>query len=98
MKKAFKSALEDVKQATIDAWVGSLKALVSEREREIQKQKEIEEKRLQLLPYLKNAREKGVTLREMSEITGISHTTIARWLNPEKYQRKKKSKEKPQSA
>jgi len=100
MKKAFKSALEDVKQATIDAWTQSLKTLISSKEAEFQKHKETEQKKQQLLTYLREAKEKGATLREMSQITGLTHTTIARWLNPEKYhyKRKKKPKEEQQHA
>ena len=93
MKKAFVSALRDVKQATIDTWIDSVKTLISSKEAERQKQQEDEQKKTQLIPYLKEAMEKGATLRELSEITGLSHTTIARWLNPEKYHYKRKKKE-----
>ena len=95
MKKAFISALRDVKQATIDAWVDSVKTLISDADARLKQKEEDEQKRQQLLPYLKEATQKGVTLRELSEVTGLSHTTIARWLNPEKYHYKRKKRVQP---
>ncbi len=92
MKKAFKPALLDVKQTTIETWIQKLKALISDKEKQLLLQKEAEERRMQLIPFLKDAQTKGITLREMAEITGLSHATIGRWLNPEQYKRKPKRK------
>lgn len=94
MRKGFKSVLLDVKQSTLETWIQKLKALVSEKERQLVMEREAEEKKMQLLPMLKDARDKGITLREISEITGLSHATIARWLNPEKYKYKPRSSKK----
>lgn len=90
MKKAFKSALLDIKQATVDAWIQSIKGLVILKEKEILLKKEAEQKKTYLITHLREAREKGATLRELSEITNLSHSTIARWLDPEKYKYKPK--------
>jgi len=48
-------------------------------------------KKNELLPQLIEASKKGVSSRELQQITGINHTTIARWIREGKKQKEKEN-------
>ena len=77
MKRNIVQALATATQTALDQIGQKLKETMQTRE---QTQREYEERKRELLPQLLEAHEKGVSTRELQKITGISHTTIARWI------------------
>lgn len=75
-------ALLTATQAKIEQWCQAIDMAISAKP-DLQT---YEERKKQLLPKLREAKEKGVTLRELARITGIPHQTIAKWLKPTKEQ------------
>lgn len=58
-------------------------------------EKTYEEKKQQLIFKLKEAHEKGVSIREFARITGISNATLGRWIKELKEKEKQQSAERP---
>lgn len=81
MPKNIVQAIVSATQKTLEGWSGKIKETINAKEQEFLT---YEEKKRQLLPLLKEACEKGVSVRELAKIMGINHTTIARWVRETK--------------
>ena len=79
--KRIAQALIDATQSTLEQWGHKLKEAIQTKEQTVTA---YEEKKRLLLPQLLEAHEKGVSTRELQEITGIPHATIARWIRKSK--------------
>jgi DNA invertase Pin-like site-specific DNA recombinase len=77
MKRNISHVLLDATQKTLGEWADKIKGAVGTKEQEL---KTYEEKKQELVPKLKEAYEKGVPIRELSRITGISNATLGRWI------------------
>jgi transposase-like protein len=80
-------ALLSSTQKTMSEWNQKIRAAIQTKE---EKQLNYQTKKNELLPQLIEASKKGVSTRELEQITGINHTTIARWIR----EGSKKQKEK----
>jgi len=77
MKRNIIQALTNATQMTLEQWSQKLKEAIQSKE---QVKATYEAKKQKLLPQLLEAHEKGISLRELAKITGISFSTISRWL------------------
>jgi response regulator of citrate/malate metabolism len=84
MRRNIVQALVTATQSKLDQWGQQIKQAMQTTNQSLTA---YEEKKQGLIPQLLEAREKGVSLRELAKITGISHTTIARWLKAAKKQK-----------
>jgi Fic family protein len=77
MPKSVVQALMSATQGKLEDWKRRI-----DQARETKKQELLSytEKKAQLLPLLIKGNEEGLSTRELEAITGINHTTIARWL------------------
>jgi DNA invertase Pin-like site-specific DNA recombinase len=74
-------ALLNAKSRTVEEWSQAIKSTIQAK----QEQRRIyEEKKRQLLPQLIESNKAGISTRELEHITGINHTTIARWIKEAK--------------
>jgi len=99
MKRNISRVLLEATQNKLDEWTGKVKNAIEARELEAkahqekeQKLKTYEENKQKLATKFKEAYDKGVPIRELSRITGISSATIGRWI------KELKEKEKQQHA
>jgi len=74
-------------QKTLTEWNQKIRAAIQTREEE---RLTYQAKKNDLLPQFIEAHKRGVSSRELERITGINHTTIARWIR----EGSKKQKEK----
>lgn len=81
-------------QKTLEEWGEKIKEKMQVKEKELFT---YEEKKRQLLPQLLEAHEKGVSARELAQITGINHTTIATWIKEAKRKEKEQDAKNEQS-
>ena len=75
-------------QKTFSEWNQKIRAAIQTKEEE---QLSYQAKKSELLPQLIEASKKGVSTRELEQITGINHTTIARWIREGKQQKEEKN-------
>jgi DNA invertase Pin-like site-specific DNA recombinase len=77
MSKSVVQALVSATQGKLEDWKRKI-----DQAREIKKQELLTytEKKAQLLPLLIKGNKEGLSTRELEKITGINHTTIARWI------------------
>jgi len=81
MPRLMVKALLNAKSRTVEEWSQAIKSTIQSK----QEQRRIyEEKKRQLLPQLIESNKAGVSTRELEQITGINHTTIARWIKEAK--------------
>jgi len=88
MKRNISRVLLEATQTKIAEWVEKIKGA----EVKGQELKTYEEKKQELVTKLKEAHEKGVPIRELAKITGISNATLGRWI------KELKATEQPQHA
>lgn len=88
MKRNISRVLLEATQTKLAEWAEKIKGA----EVKGQELKFYEEKKQELATKLKEAHEKRVSIRELSKITGISNTTIGRWI------KELKANEQPQHA
>jgi DNA invertase Pin-like site-specific DNA recombinase len=82
-------ALLSSTQKTLSEWNQKIRAAILSKE---EKRLNYQAKKNEVLPQLIEAHKKGVSTRELEEITGINHTTIARWIREgSKKQREKEN-------
>jgi DNA invertase Pin-like site-specific DNA recombinase len=81
MPRLIAKALLNAKSKTMEEWNQAIKSSVQARQ---EQQRIYEEKKRQLLPQLIESNKAGVSTRELEQITGINHTTIARWIKEAK--------------
>lgn len=79
-KIKFAQALLEASQTKVDEWLQVIDTTISQTPDVTL----YELKKSLLMPKLQEARAKGVTLRKLSEITGIPHQTIGKWLKQAK--------------
>jgi DNA invertase Pin-like site-specific DNA recombinase len=89
VRRNISHVLLDATQKKLSEWAEKVKSAVNLKQEEL---KTYEEKKQQLISELKEAHEKGVPIRELARITGISNATLGRWI------KEAKEKEKQQSA
>jgi DNA invertase Pin-like site-specific DNA recombinase len=89
MRRNISHVLLDATQKKLGEWVEKVKGAVEVKELEL---KTYEEKKQELISELKEAHDKGVSIRELARITGISNATLGRWI------KEAKEKEKQQDA
>jgi len=77
MKRNISHVLLDATQKTLGEWTEKIKGAIGIKEQEL---KTYEQKKQELASQLKEAYEKGVSIRELSRITGISNATLGRWI------------------
>jgi len=88
VKGSIVQALVTATRATLDQIRQNLKERTQTKEQAL---REYAERKRELLPQLLEAHEKGVATRELQKITGISHTTIARWIKAAKQEKEKQN-------
>ena len=88
-KRVAKNVLEAT-QKTLEDWSQKIKRAIMIKEEQL---KSYDEKKRELLPQLLEAHEKKVSTRELAQITGIPHTTIAKWIRDAKRQTKEKQQD-----
>ena len=76
MKRNISRILLEATQTKLAEWAEKIKGA----EVKGQELKTYEGKKRELAPKLKEAHEKGVSIRELSKITGISNATLGRWI------------------
>jgi hypothetical protein len=81
MTRRIVQELVSATQTKIDEWRKKINEAVLQKN---QGQQEYEDKKALLLPQLKEGHDKGLSTRELEKITGINHTTIAKWLREER--------------
>jgi len=81
MKRKFVKALAEASQTTLSKWAQEIDNAITGRRQELLT---LEEKKKQILPKLQEGQKNGLSLRDLSNITGINHNTIGRWLKAEK--------------
>jgi len=91
MRRNISKSLLEATQSTLDKWAVKIREAIQLKEQE---QQSYSEKRQKLLDELVGAHEKGLSARELSKITGISHATIARWIK-EAEEKQQNAKENP---
>lgn len=77
MRKNISEPLQNAVQKTITEWTDKIKNALQLKKQELET---YEQKKQELIPILKEAHEQRVTLRELANITGISHATLGRWI------------------
>jgi len=77
MRKNAVQALLSASQGKLDDWRKKIHQTGETKKQELLI---YEEKKRQLLPLLIQGQKEGVSTRELEEITGINHTTIAIWI------------------
>jgi DNA invertase Pin-like site-specific DNA recombinase len=83
MKRNISRVLLEATQKTLGEWSEKIKGAVGTTEQEL---KTYEEKKQELASQVKEAYEKGVSIRELSRITGICNATLGRWIKELKEQ------------
>jgi predicted nucleic acid-binding Zn-ribbon protein len=73
MKRSISRVLLEATQTKLAEWTEKIKGAVEVKGQEL---KTYEEKKQELASKLKEAHEKGVSIRELSRITGISNATL----------------------
>lgn len=86
MRRNIVQSLQNAAQQKITEWTERITSAVQLKKQELGP---YEEKKQQLIPILKQAHSQGVSLRELAKITGISHATIARWIEEAEEKEKK---------
>ena len=81
MARLMVKALLNAKNRTMEEWSQTIKSTIQTKQ---EQQRIYEEKKRQLLPQLIESNKAGVSTRELEQITGINHTTIARWIKEAK--------------
>jgi len=81
-------ALVSSTQKTLGEWSQKIRAAIQTKE---VKRLSYQTKKNELLPQFIEASKKGVSSRELEQITGINHTTIARWIREGKKQKEKEN-------
>jgi len=81
-------ALLSSTQKTMSEWNQKIREAIQGQE---EKRVNYQTKKNELLPQLIEASKKGVSSRELQQITGINHTTIARWIREGKKQKEKEN-------
>lgn len=94
MRRNISKSLLEATQSTLDKWAVKIREAVQLKE---QGRDSYDEKRQKLLAELLDAHEKGLSARELAKITGISHSTIARWVREAK-ERQQNGEEKAQNS
>lgn len=72
----------------MEEWSQTIKSTIQTKQ---EQQRAYEEKKRQLLPQLIESNKAGISTRELEQITGINHTTIARWIKEAKEKQNAKS-------
>jgi DNA invertase Pin-like site-specific DNA recombinase len=91
MQRSISRVLLEATQTKLVEWTEKIKGA----EVKGQELKTYEEKKQQLAPKLKEAHEKGVPIRELSRITGISNATLGRWIKELKEKEQTPNAERP---
>lgn len=81
MRKNAVQALLSASQGKLDDWRKKIHQTGETKKQELLI---YEEKKRQLLPLLIQGQKEGVSTRELEQITGINHTTIAIWIKQAK--------------
>ena len=81
MPRLIVKALLNARNQTMQEWSQTIKSAIQAKQ---EQQRIYEEKKRQLLPQLFESNKAGVSTRELEQITGINHTTIARWIKEAK--------------
>jgi DNA invertase Pin-like site-specific DNA recombinase len=68
-------------QKALSEWSEKVKGAIEQKQQEL---RSYEEKKQQLISELIKAHEKGVPIRELARITGISNATLGRWIKEAK--------------
>jgi DNA invertase Pin-like site-specific DNA recombinase len=84
--------LLDATQKKLAEWSEKVKGAVELKQQELLT---YEGKKQQLISELKEAYEKGVSIRELARITGISNATLGRWIKEAQEKEKQQSAERP---
>jgi DNA invertase Pin-like site-specific DNA recombinase len=77
MRRNVSQVLVEATQKKLGEWSDKIKNVVEVKEQELMT---YEQKKQELVPKLLEAHEKGIPIRELARITGISHATLARWV------------------
>jgi DNA-binding transcriptional ArsR family regulator len=77
MKRNIVKALAEASQTTLSKWAQDIDNAITGRRQELLT---LEEKKKQIMPKLQEGQKAGLSLRELSRITGIDHNTLGRWL------------------
>lgn len=86
MRRNIVQALVTATQSKLDQWGQQLKEAMQSEEQRVNA---YEDRKKTLIPQLLAAHDKGVSTRKLAEITGVSHTTIARWIKAAKHEKEK---------
>jgi len=81
VRRNISHVLLDATQKKLGEWAEKVKSTVELKQQELLT---YEEKKQQLISELKEAHEKGVPIRELARITGISNATLGRWIKEAK--------------
>jgi DNA invertase Pin-like site-specific DNA recombinase len=92
MRRNISHVLLDATQKKLAEWAEKVKSTVNLKEQEL---KTYEEKKQQLISEFKKAYEKGVPIRELARITGISNATLGRWIKEAQEKEKQQGAERP---
>jgi|GEM_PF-3412932 DNA invertase Pin-like site-specific DNA recombinase len=92
MRRNISHVLLEATQKKLSEWTEKVKSAVELKEQEL---KTYEEKKQLLISELIEAYEKGVSIRELARITGISNATLGRWIKEAKEKEKQRSADRP---
>ena len=92
MSKRVAKTVMEATQKTLEEWSQKIKRAIMIKEEQL---KTYEEKKRELLPQLLEAHEKKVSTRQLAQITGIPHTTIAKWIRETKKETQEEDGERP---
>ena len=81
MRRNISKNLLEATQSTLEKWTQKIKEVVLLKKEEKESYNENKQK---LIAELLDAHGKGVSARELAKITGISHSTIGRWIKEAK--------------
>lgn len=81
MKRKIVKSLRDASQTKIEQWLQNISQAIATKGIDVEA---YNQKKQELLPKLIEAQQKGIAVRELSKITGISRATISRWVNEQK--------------
>jgi DNA invertase Pin-like site-specific DNA recombinase len=87
VRRNISHVLLDATQKKLGEWAEKVKGAVELKQEELLT---YEGKKQQLISELKEAHEKGVPIRELARITGISNATLGRWIKELKEKEKLK--------
>jgi DNA invertase Pin-like site-specific DNA recombinase len=90
MRRNISHVLLDATQKKLSEWAEKVKGTVELKQQELLT---YEQKKQQLISELKEAHEKGVPIRELARITGISNATLGRWIKEAKEKETKQNGE-----